>query len=591
MCGVFAYLGASRDVGETVGTALKRLEYRGYDSWGIAWESDRKIQCTKRTGRVNGSLPKNAMSALAFGHTRWATHGDVTDVNAHPHLDCAGRIAVVHNGIVENVDALRLMLQRRHNIKSETDSEVIAHLLEACIERDQCSLADAVRTVFPMLEGFNAVVAIDVQRQELVATKFVSPLVLGSGSDGHFVSSDVIALKGHTDRFSPVEDGWLVSLHGSELRIEDLATRQLIRVEQVALPDLAGASSFDRHAEPGVHMAREMDQQPAVIRGLMDDLAPVRRLAQMIDATDHVVLTGCGSAFYAAEAGRYLLARSARRAVTVLPASEVRQFAPTFRRNTLLIALTQSGETADLIDALMAAEAVGVQTAALVNVEHSTIARRVSHVVPLRAGTERCVLATKSFVAKLVRLIQLADLLAPSSPGDLAALPLAADAMEHLLVSPDVLAAITRAGDALAAQHSAFVIGRGLSYPCALEAALKVKEGSYLHAEAFAGGELKHGVISLVEEGTPCIVFAPNDDTYADTISGAQELKSRGGVIIGVGEQGSPAFDIHVPVADIGAPTLLLHVAVAQRIAHHVAMRRGTDPDHPRNLAKSVTVK
>lgn len=591
MCGVFAYLGESRDVGETIGTALKRLEYRGYDSWGIAWEADRKIQCTKRTGRVNGSLPKSVTSSLAFGHTRWATHGDVTDINAHPHLDCTGRIAVVHNGIVENVDALRLMLGSGHNIKSETDSEVIAHLLEMCVERDRCTLADAVRSVFPMLEGFNAVVAIDVERQELVATKFVSPLVLGSGPDGHFVSSDVIALKGHTDQFSPVEDGWLVSLQGSELRIEDLATRRRIPVEQVALPDLAGASAIDRHAEPGAHMAREMDQQSAIVRRLTDDLAPVQRLAQMIDATDHVVLTGCGSAFYAAEAGRYLLARYAGRGVTVLPASEVRQFAPTFNRTTLLIALTQSGETADLIDALMAAEQRGVQTAAIVNVEHSTIARRVSHVVPLRAGTERCVLATKSFVAKLVRLMQLADLLGPSTSGNVTALPLAAEAMENLLVSPEVLAAIARAGDALAGQHNAFVIGRGLSYPCALEAALKIKEGSYLHAEAFAGGELKHGVISLIEEGTPCVVFAPNDDTYADTISGAQELKSRGAVIIGVGEQGSPAFDIHVPVTDIGGASLLLHVAVAQRIAHHVAMRRGTDPDHPRNLAKSVTVK
>lgn len=591
MCGVFAYLGESRDVGETVGTALKRLEYRGYDSWGVAWEADERIHCTKRIGRVNGSLPKSVKSPLAFGHTRWATHGDVTDQNAHPHLDCTGRLAVVHNGIVENVDELRASLSIHHRLTSETDSEVIAHLLEECIASAGCTLAEAVRRVFPTLAGFNAVVAIDVTRRELVAAKFVSPLVLGSGRTGDFIASDVIALSGHTDRFTPVEDGWLVTIDGSAARIEDLSTGRPISVDHSPLPTLDGAEVIDRHAAPGAHMVHEMDEQPAVIRRLLDDIEPVTRLAALIHNADQVVMTGCGSAYYAAEAGRYLLARHAGRAITVLPASEVRQFARTFDSRTLVVALTQSGETADLVDAIMAAEAAGVRTAAIVNVEHSTIARRVEAVVPLHAGTERCVLATKSFLAKLVRLVQLAGLFGGSDLAGRAALTIAASAIEGQTTSRNFTEEIARAGAVLAAHDHAYVIGRGRSFPSALEAALKIKEGSYVHAEAFAGGELKHGVISLIEKGTPCLVFAPSDDTYADVLSGAQELRSRGAVIIGVGQERSPAFDIHVPVRDNGSATMLAQVSTAQRLAYDIAMRRGTDPDHPRNLAKSVTVK
>jgi len=592
MCGVFAYLGESRDVGETVGTALKRLEYRGYDSWGIAWDAGQQIHCTKRIGRVNGALPKSIESPLAFGHTRWATHGDVTDLNAHPHLDCSGRLAVVHNGIVENVDELRASLTGQHLFQSETDSEVIAHLLEERIVAKGCSLAEALRHVFPTLAGFNAVVAIDVVRRQLVAAKFVSPLILGSGRTGDFITSDVIALTGHTDRFAPLEDGWLVTIDGSsEARVEELATGRLISIEHRPLPKLEGSEWIDRYAAPGAHMVREMTEQPQVIRGLVNELEPIERLASLIQEADQVVMTGCGSAFYAAEAGRYLLARRAGRSITVLPASEVRQFAGTFNHRTLVIALTQSGETADLVDAIMAAEDAGVRTAAIVNVEHSTIARRVDEVVPLHAGTERCVLATKSFTAKLVRLIQLGAVLSESTSQTREHLALAAEAIETHASSEEVHRELARAGAILAANDHAYVIGRGSSYPAALEAALKIKEGSYVHAEAFAGGELKHGVISLIDKGTPCLVFAPNDDTHADIISGAQELRSRGAVIIGVGGTKSPAFDIHIPVDDVGSATILAQVSIAQRLAYDVAMRRGTDPDHPRNLAKSVTVK
>lgn len=591
MCGVFAYLGEPRDVGEMVGTALKRLEYRGYDSWGIAWDAGQQIHCTKRTGRVNGALPKSIASPLAFGHTRWATHGDVTDLNAHPHLDCSGRLAVVHNGIVENVDELRASLTGDHRFQSETDSEVITHLLEECIAAKACSLAEALRQVFPMLAGFNAVVAIDVVRRELVAAKFVSPLVLGRGRTGDFIASDVIALNGHTDRFAPLEDGWLVTIDGSGARVEELATGSPITIEHGPLPKLEGVEGIDRYAAPGAHMVREMAEQPQVIRGLLNDLEPIERLAALIQDADQVVMTGCGSAFYAAEAGRYLLARQAGRSITVLPASEVRQFAGTFNHRTLVVALTQSGETADLVDAIMAAEDAGVRTAAIVNVEHSTIARRVDEVVPLHAGTERCVLATKSFTAKLVRLIQLGALLSGCTSLTCLDLERAAAAIESHASSRAVNRELGKAGAVLAANDHAYVIGRGSSFPAALEAALKIKEGSYVHAEAFAGGELKHGVISLIQKGTPCLVFAPSDDTHADIISGAQELRSRGAVIIGVGAESSTAFDFHLPVGDIGSATMLVQVSMAQRLAHDVAMRRGTDPDHPRNLAKSVTVK
>ncbi len=591
MCGVFAYLGESCDVGETIGGALKRLEYRGYDSWGIAWEADEQFHCKKQIGRVNGSLPVGTLSGLAFGHTRWATHGDVTEANAHPHFDCTGHLAIVHNGVVENAETLRASLADRHQLCSATDSEVIAHLLEEHIADTRDTLREAMRSVFPLLEGFNAVVAVDVRTRELVATKYVSPLVLGSGQAGHFIASDVLALAGHTERFTPIEDHWLVSIKAESLDIEDIRSRRELFVEQGSLPPLCVSADSELAESPGQHMLREMREQPHLVTRLLDDVEEVRRLGAMIEKADQVIMTGCGSAYYAAEAGKYLLASIGGRSVSVVQASEFRHFSSTFDDRTLLIALTQSGETADLIDALMAAEEIGVHTAALVNVEHSTVARRVEHVVPLLAGTERCVLATKSFVAKLTRLIQLAHVLGLGQPDARQSLARAATAMSSLEACDTMRASVAHAADVIAAHDHAFVIGRGISYAAALEAALKIKEGSYVHAEAFAGGELKHGVISLVTNGTPCIVFAPGDVTHPDAITGAQELRSRGGVIIGIGAENSSAFDIHLAVPETGPSTLLSQIYLAQWLAREIALRRGTDPDYPRNLAKSVTVK
>ncbi len=588
MCGVFGYVGQRADVGGYLLRGLQTLEYRGYDSWGVALGAGGRIDVAKRTGRIAGVADSFAPAEIGFGHTRWATHGGVTEPNAHPHLDCTGSLAVIHNGIVENHDALRAeLVARGHRFRSETDSEVIAHLLEDEFAAGR-DLGSALATVFARLAGLNAVVAMDARTNELAATKHVSPLVAGIRDGGAFIASDALALRPHLDRVHYVEDGQIVRMTRDGLALLDRWSLNTLAPDWVPL---AGAGSDAGLGGYPHFMAKEMAEQPDVLERLSRRARPqVEALASEMAAARSIVLVGCGTAANAALTGRHLLARIARVPVQVVVGSEFAGETDLIGPDTLVVALSQSGETVDVIEGMLAARARGARLAAIVNVEYSTLDRMVDARIHLGAGPEQCVLATKSYTAKVGALLLLAHALAGRYGDGAAVLDAAATGLREMLAE-DATALVRDVARRIHRAEHLFVVGRGTAYPSALEAALKIKEVSYIHAEGFAGGELKHGVIALVEPGTPCLVYAPNDGSRADALSGAMEMKSRGGFIVGIGPAPDPVFDVHIPTPDLGHAFPIVGALPAQLIGYHAALARGNDPDRPRNLAKSVTVK
>jgi glutamine---fructose-6-phosphate transaminase (isomerizing) len=588
MCGVFGYVGQQTDVGETILTALKTLEYRGYDSWGLAVSTPDDLIVHKDVGRINGRVRSYPASTQGIGHTRWATHGGVVVTNSHPHLDCSRRIAVVHNGIIENhVDLRAQLVVRGHRLESETDSDVVAHLVEDELAAGS-DLGQAVAAVFGLLEGYNAVVVMDRLEQQFAAAKRVSPLVLGRSARGSTVASDAIALDDHADELIYLEDDQLAILSAESVTVFDRTSMRQITPIAVSQQDRSEGVDLGRYPD---FLSKEVAEQPAALRRLVrDGLGEIEALADAITTAKNVIVTGCGTAANAALAGTYLLDEICGRAVTMIPASEFRYRSRTLDSDSLVIALSQSGETIDVLDAMSAAEQRGARLAAIVNTPMSTLDRTVDTRVLLRAGVEQCVLATKSYTTMLATLLLAAHAIDGrwSTGADLVLN--AADVIESTLANGS-RQQIEEVATRVAAADHLFVIGRGSHYPSALEAALKIKEVSYIHAEGFAAGELKHGVIALVEAGTPCVVLAPDDGTRTDVLSGAAELRSRGGYIIGVGSTGDRVFDDFIELPDAGLASVIVEAVPGQLLGYFAALARGNDPDRPRNLAKSVTVK
>jgi glutamine---fructose-6-phosphate transaminase (isomerizing) len=589
MCGIFGYVGVETELGQTVLDALKLLEYRGYDSWGVGVAVGGVIDIQKRPGKIATATVDFPPTDIGFGHTRWATHGGVTQENAHPHLGESGRLAVIHNGIVENFRDLKDdLIASGREFKSDTDTEVIAHLLEEELAGGEEDTLRAFQRVFQKLDGLSAVIALDLGSRSLIAAKNVSPLVVGRGPNGVTIASDSLALRGHADEILYLEDTQLVHLTKHGIDVYDRETLRAIDPEWVPL--VLDDHDISLGSYPHF-MAKEMHEQPAVLKRLaIEGEADIRAFAQAIDDSYGTFLVGCGTASYAALTGSYLFSRIASHHVNFTVGSEFKYHEHFLTPRSLVVALSQSGETADVIESMLAARKRGAKLGALVNVPRSTLDRMVDVRVPLRAGPEQCVLSTKAYTAKVAALVLAAHALAGTYDRGRDLVVQAADGMKEMLTEPW----INRVRDVARAvfKHDhLFVIGRGLAYPTALEAALKIKEVSYIHAEGFAGGELKHGVIALIAPGTPCVVYAPNDETRTDILSGAMELKSRGGYIIGIGPANDRVFDVHIPVPDVGDASPLVNALPAQMLGYHAALLRGNDPDKPRNLAKSVTVK
>ena len=583
MCGVFGFVGVEQSVPRSVGVALKSLEYRGYDSWGIVWRDGNNLRTVKQTGKVPTEFTFDAVSRIAVGHTRWATHGGVTDANAHPHLDPTGRVAIVHNGIIENAADLRGLLPEPAPFQSQTDSEVVAHLLGIEVRRGH-AIAEALRRVFPLLEGQNAVVAIDQEAEVIAAAMNVSPLVIGTGDDGSCIASDPFALAGRATTMIVAPREAVVELSADTVRAFAFNGTELPLPDAHPVPDI----SADELGSYSTFMAKEMAEQPSVLQWQAGDFAAVNSLAAAIAAADTVLLTGCGSAYFACRLGASWLGRFADRPAVAVQASEMADYRAFLGPRTIVCAVTQSGETADVLEAMDIARSHGATVAAITNVEHSSAARSADAVVSLGAGRERSVLATKSMTAMLGRLLSLAGWATESVPDALLA---AANSITQLEHRADYRAFLDGAVDSICDKEHAYVIGRGDGVAVAQEAALKIKESSYIHAESFAAGELKHGAIALVEPGSPCLLFTTDRHHARDTASSAQEVRSRGGYTIGVGPGFEGVADIFFDPGLDGPDLVIAEIYIAQSLALELAIRRNLDPDYPRNLAKSVTVK
>jgi len=608
MCGIFGYVGSKKNAAQLVLEGLKKLEYRGYDSWGIAIRNIKyqmsNVKSTlvieKHVGKIaDAKLSSNIYlltSNFALGHTRWATHGGVTEANAHPHLDCTGGIAIIHNGIIENYDLIKKRLVNLgHKFISETDSEVAAHLIEEYC-KDTRNLGrlipgifmEAVRKAFLEFEGLNAIIAMNGQTLEFVAAKTGSPLVIGQGRDENFLASDAPALLSHTRRVHFLEDGEMARVTADKVEIFEVKTGKRKKLTLQTL------NWKIEEAEKGKYpnfMIKEIMEQPKVLRGIGENLSgQIADLAKIIKNSYGTYMVGCGTASYAALSGTYLFSRICHRHVNFAAGSEFGYLIDFLTPKSLVVAFSQSGETIDIIESVGKAKAKGAKILAVVNVLGSTLYRMADYKILLGGGPEKCVLSTKTFTAKLAILILLAHALNAGLKEGTKLLEKAIREVETIL-KPVNRARIKKLSKKIINNQHIYVIGRGQSYPVALEAALKIKEVSYIHAEGFAAGELKHGVIALIEKGTPCLVFAPNDETYGAVLSGAMEMKARGGYIIGVSWRNHEVFDYYIPVSDCGDATNIPNTVVAQLLGYYLCLKKGFDPDKPRNLAKSVTVR
>ncbi len=613
MCGIVGYVG-NREASPILLDGLRRLEYRGYDSAGVAVRTpEGRMEIHKTNGKLgrlvemlDGRAPHGS---LGIGHTRWATHGVPNDINAHPHTDCSGQLAVIHNGIVENFAELRAGLTARgHRFKSETDTEVIAHLIEEeFIARGADSalaLMDATRMSLKKLRGAYSVAVLDARVPDLIiGARHFSPLVVGVGNGENLLASDIPALLSHTRHALVIEDGELVALTPEQVRVYTLDG------EVVEREPFEVTWNFEE-AEKGGYphfFLKEINEQPAALaNALRGRIVEGRVMLPELEAidfkrVDRVHIIACGTSYHAGLIGKLALEQWARVPVQVEIGSEYRYTAPVIDEHTLALLITQSGETADTLASFRLARASGAQTLALTNVVGSSITRGADTTVYLRVGPEIGVVATKTFTAQ-VALLELLALHWATARGTIDAAKRAALARSFEIL-PDLVEAalgtdnqVMRLAHNLQNRRSCFFFGRGYGFPAALEGALKLKEVSYLHAEGYAAGELKHGPIAMLDPEIPVIAIATESPTQEKVVSNIQEVRARQASVLAVATEGDPrtaeyADDvIYVPRAH-EAFTPILAVVPLQLLAYHIAIARGCDVDQPRNLAKSVTVE
>lgn len=589
MCGIFGYIGHRQNAAHIIFEGLKTLEYRGYDSWGIAVKTlheKHPLAIEKRTGKIANETISLPSSTIGIGHTRWATHGGVTTENAHPHTDCTKTIAVLHNGIVENFQSLKNdLVKKGHMFASETDTEVIPHLLEEHVKTSS-SFQEAIQKTFTQLSGLNAIVAINTITAEIVAAKNGSPLIVGLGNNEYFLASDIAGILPYTKTVVFLKDNEMVNL-GKTIKLYALHNNKEILPETETVDwdiEQAVKGSYDHF------MLKEIHEQPAIIQTLAKTYTDhIMELSEVIKKARGTFFIGSGTAYHACVAGMYLFSHISKRHVNTAPASEFNYLEDFLTKESLIIPLSQSGETIDVIEPLIRAKKKGSTIMALVNMLGSTIYRMGDYKLLLGAGPEKAVASTKAYTAKIALLTLLAYSLTGKLSEGQQVLFKAVDEIKRLLID-DNLAPIHKLATVLSAKEHIYIIGRGVSAATALEGALKIKEVSYIHTEGVPGGELKHGMIALIEKGTPCIVLAPQDETYDAIISNAIEIKSRGGYIIGISHKNHPAFDAFIEVQTTNAP-LLTHIIPLQVLSYYLALAKHLDPDKPRNLAKSVTVK
>ncbi len=590
MCGIVGTVG-DREAAPIILSALKKLEYRGYDSAGIATSVNGHLDIRKGVGKLAEVEQACQLSDLhgivGIGHVRWATHGQVSTENAHPHFDCHRRIAVVHNGIIENYQELRAYLGSRHTFTSETDTEVIAHLVEEAMANG-ASLEEAVFEITRKLKGSYALLVICCNEPRMiVGARRDSPLVIGVGEKGNFVASDILCFLNETKRVIFVEDDETVVLTTKEVHLFDQEHREIQR--ETVLADCRWEEATKEGHD--FFMMKEILEQPQVIRqSVMQDKKLIMDMAMDILRAKQIVFTACGTSRYAALIGRYAFSKLAGKFSDVVMASEFQYFSDSVDKNTLVIAVSQSGETADVIQGVKKAKESGAKVFSLVNVQGSTLPRMSDLVVYLHCGPEIGVAATKSFVSQLAIFYLLAFAMVNRLDEGIEELMSLSHLVEENLSHNGSRIADLATG--LKQKRDFYYIGRGINFAIAGEGALKLKEIAYVHAEGMPAGELKHGTLALIEKGTPVVAICPSDYTFYETLSNVEETRARGAFVIGVSDRQGQTFDewIKVPaVEEIFYPLVI--IAPLQLLAYYSAIARGLDPDKPRNLAKSVTVK
>jgi len=609
MCGIVGYVGDKQAV-DFLLEGLSKLEYRGYDSAGIAVYDGAKIRVEKSVGRLAALRDKIKddvpQGTIGIGHTRWATHGRPSDVNAHPHTDCTGDFVVVHNGIIENYLTLKEdLIEKGHSFKSETDTEIVAHLLEEVWNGD---FEASVREVLRRIEGsYSLVFMCKREPDKLICTKQDNPLVIGIGEGENFIASDIPAIIKRTRRTYILNDGELAVVTKDAIRITNRrgepVTKKVFEVNWNA--EAAEKGGYEHF------MLKEINEQPKAVRDTMSQriakdgkciaMDELKWDADYLNSFNQIYIVACGTAYHAGLVGKYYIERLVRVPVQVDVASEFRYRDPIIDEHTLFIVVSQSGETSDTLAALKESKRRGAKTLALTNVVGSSIAREADQVIYTWAGPEIAVASTKAYTTQLILFFMLALYMAqikktvtPERIAELIA------ALKQVPAQISETLSDTEPIKTFAKQYGfnddVFYIGRGLDYDVALEGALKLKEISYIHAEAYAAGELKHGTLALIVEGVPVIALATQKSVYEKTLSNIKEVKARDAVVIGIAAEGDEELQkyvdhvMKVPETDeLLLP--ILAVVPLQLLAYYAAITRGCDVDKPRNLAKSVTVE
>ena len=609
MCGIVGYVGDKQAV-DFLLEGLSKLEYRGYDSAGIAVYDGAKIRVEKSVGRLAALRDKIKddvpQGTIGIGHTRWATHGRPSDVNAHPHTDCTGDFVVVHNGIIENYLTLKEdLIEKGHSFKSETDTEIVAHLLEEVWNGD---FEASVREVLRRIEGsYSLVFMCKREPDKLICTKQDNPLVIGIGEGENFIASDIPAIIKRTRRTYILNDGELAVVTKDAIRITNRrgepVTKKVFEVNWNA--EAAEKGGYEHF------MLKEINEQPKAVRDTMSQriakdgkcitMDELKWDADYLNSFNQIYIVACGTAYHAGLVGKYYIERLVRVPVQVDVASEFRYRDPIIDEHTLFIVVSQSGETSDTLAALKESKRRGAKTLALTNVVGSSIAREADQVIYTWAGPEIAVASTKAYTTQLILFFMLALYMAqikktvtPERIAELIA------ALKQVPAQISETLSDTEPIKTFAKQYGfnddVFYIGRGLDYDVALEGALKLKEISYIHAEAYAAGELKHGTLALIVEGVPVIALATQKSVYEKTLSNIKEVKARDAVVIGIAAEGDEELQkyvdhvMKVPETDeLLLP--ILAVVPLQLLAYYAAITRGCDVDKPRNLAQSVTVE
>ncbi len=592
MCGIFAYNGKKKNAPEIVVEGLKRLEYRGYDSWGIAYKTETGIEIKKDVGKIGDLKPSEQnfkeSTGIAIGHSRWATHGEVTKQNAHPHVSDKKEIALVHNGIFENYLEIKKYLKKKgHKFTSQTDTEVIAHLIEEHSKTH--SFEDSVKMAIKEMEGRYAIVVIKKDEDKIIAARKGSPLIVGVGKEGeYFIASDIPAFLKHTKKVIYLDDNQLCVVDKSKIEFFEHASPDPIekRIIEIEWDE----ESAEKGEFPHFMIKEIMEQKDTLNRAINQDPQVLEDLAKEVKKAFGTYFIGCGTAGKVAMLGEYLFAKIAKKHINCCFGSEFKNYKNFLTEKTLLVAISQSGETADTLEAMEIAKERGVKVAAIVNVESSSIARMADIVVPIKVGPEKAVASTKATTAQIAILTLLAYACNGGIKNGKQLLINTASQINDML-NPRYEDYIMKVAKKIKDVESMYIIGRGINYPIALEAAIKLQEVSYIHAEGFAGGELKHGPIALISKETPVIALVSNDENKNEILSNATEVKSRGGYIIGVSPENHPVFDYWIKVPDTGHTSPIVNIIPIQILAYQLAVLRKNDPDKPRNLAKSVTVK